>query len=183
MLANVQLVLLVASLTKLSRQLAINSCAGPVVRPRNVSVLAQGNHGFNSKGHSRLAFADCLVLGVVWDIGRAVEQLADSVAAVGSDDTAVLLLGVLLDDVSKLPDQGTGLHSLDGLLQALSCRLDDTDGVRVRLGPVTNVICLVQIGMVAFVVEGNVDVENIAVEENTLIGDTVADDFVDGCTA
>lgn len=183
MLANVQPILAVDSLTKLSRQLSVNGCAGPVVRPRNVSVLAQRNHGLDSKGHSRLAFADCLVLGVVWDIGRAVEQLADSVAAVGSDDTAVLLLGVLLDDVSKLPDQGTGLHSLDGLFQALSCRLDDTDGVRVRLGPVTNVVCLVQIGVVAFVVEGNVDVENIAVEENTLIGDTVADDFVDGCTA
>lgn len=183
MLANVHFILLVDSLTKLSCQLAVNGCAGPVVRPRNVSVLAQGNHGLDSKGHSRLAFADCLVLGVVGDVGRAVEQLADSVAAVGSDDTAVSLLGVLLDNVSKLSDESTGLHSLNRLFQALSCRLDDTDGVGVRLSSVANVVCLVQIGMVAFVVEGNIDVENIAVEENTLIRNTVADDFVDGCTA
>jgi hypothetical protein len=35
--------------------------------------------------------------------------------------------------------------------------------------------------MEAAVVEGDVDVEDVAVLEGALVGDAVADDFVDGC--
>jgi len=150
-------------LTKLSCQLAIDSGAGPVVRPSNISVLAQSNHGLNSKGHSGLALSNSLVLGIVRDVGRAMEKLADSVATVSSDHATVVLLGVLLDNVTKLSDQSAGLNGLDGLIQALSCRLNHTNSVGVGLGLVSNVICLVQIGVVSFVVQGNVDVENITV--------------------
>lgn len=34
--------------------------------------------------------------------------------------------------------------------------------------------------MVAVVVEGNVDIEDVAVDEDALVGDAVADNFVDG---
>lgn len=150
-------------LTKLSCQLAIDSGAGPVVRPSNISVLAQSNHGLNSKGHSGLALSNSLVLGIVRDVGRAMEKLADSVATVSSDHATVVLLGVLLDNVTKLSDQSAGLNGLDRLIQALSCRLNHTNSVGVGLGLVSDVICLVQIGVVSFMVQGNIDVENITV--------------------
>jgi hypothetical protein len=92
-----------------------------------------------------------------------MEKLADSVATVSSDHATVVLLGVLLDNVTKLSDQSAGLNGLDGLIQALSCRLNHTNSVGVGLGLVSNVICLVQIGVVSFVVQGNIDVENITV--------------------
>lgn len=45
-----------------------------------------------------------------------MEKLADSMTTVSSNDTAVVLLGVLLDNVTKFSDQGARLHSLDGLV-------------------------------------------------------------------
>jgi hypothetical protein len=98
------------------------------------------------------------------NIGRGMEELADSVTAVGPDDTAVLLLGVLLNDVSKLSDQNTGLDGLDGLLQALAGSLDNTDGVGVGLGLLANVVGLVEIGMISSVVERNIEVQDITVQ-------------------
>lgn len=163
----------------MSRALAVNRRARPVIGPGNISVLAQGNHGLNRKRHAGLALSNRLVLGVVRHVGRAVEQLVDAVAAVGADDAAVLLLGHLFDNVAKLADQGTGLDCLDRLVQALAGGLDNADIVGVGLGSVTNVVRLVQVGVVALVVERDINVEDIAVEQDALIGDAVADDFVD----
>lgn len=150
-------------LTKLSCQLAIDGGAGPVIRPGDISILAQSNHGLNSEGHPGLALSNSLVLGVVRDVGRAVEKLADSMATVSSDNAAVVLLGVLLNNVTEFSDQSAGLNGLDRLIQALSCRLNHTNSVGIGLGLVSNVIRLVQIGVVPFVVQGNVDVENVTV--------------------
>ena len=112
-----------------------------------------------------------------------MEELADSVATVSSNDTAVVLLGVLLDNVTKFSDQGARLHSLDGLVQTLSRGFNHANSIGIGLGLVTNVVGLVQVGVVSLVIQGNIDVENIAVQQNTLIRDTVADDFVNRCTA
>jgi hypothetical protein len=169
--------------TELSCLLSVNGCAGPVIGPSNVSVLAQSNHGLNGKGHSNLALANSLVLGVVWDVGRAVEELSDAVAAVRSNDAAVLLLCNLFDNVSKFSDQDARLDGLDSLVKRLTCCLHYSYTVGIGLGPVANVVCLVEIGVVSTVVQADVDVEDITVEENALIGNAVADDFVDGSTA
>lgn len=159
--------------------LAINGGAGPVVRPCDVPVLAQRDHRLDGECHARFAFTDGLVLGIMRHVGRAVEELVDAVATVRADDTAVLLLGVLLNDIAKLPYQDARLDRLDGLFEALARGLDDSHVVRVRLCLVTNVVRLVEIGMVAFVVERDVNVENVAIDKYALIGNAVADDFVD----
>jgi len=101
------------------------------------------------------------------------------VSNVRPDNTASLGLGVRLDHITELSEQSARLHQLDGLLETLTRSLDDAHRVRVRLGPVTNVVCFVEIAVEALVVEGHVEVNNIAVEKNTLIGDAVADDLVD----
>ncbi len=113
------------------------------------------------------------------DVGRAVEQLVDAVAAVRADDAAVLFLGDLFDNVAKLADQDTRLDRLDRLVQALARGLDNADIVRIGLGTVADVVRLVEIGMVPLVVECDVNVENISVQQDALVGDAVADDFVD----
>lgn len=173
----------ISQLTELGGPLAINGCAGPIVRPSDVSVLSEGNHGLDGEGHARFALANRLVLRVVRNVRRAVEELSNAMAAVGSNYTAVLLLGMLLDDVAKLSDQGAGLDGLDRLIQALSCSLNNADIIGVGLGLVANVVCLVQIRMVTLVIYRNINVENIAIQKHTLIGNTVADDFVHRGTA
>lgn len=116
-------------------------------------------------------------------VGRAVEQSVDAVAAICPNDTAVLLLCHLLDDVTELADENTWLHSLDSLVKALARCLYDAHILGVSLGLVADVVRLVEVGMVSFVVEGNVDVEDVTVKQEALIGDTVADDLVGRSTA
>lgn len=112
-----------------------------------------------------------------------MEELAHSMTAVRPDNTAVLLLGVLLNDVSKLADQNTRLDSLDRLLQTLAGSLDDTNSIRVSLGLLTNVVGLVEIGMVTSVVKRNVEIQNVAVHQHSLIRNSMANNFVNGGTA
>lgn len=108
-----------------------------------------------------------------------MEELVDTVTAVCADDTAVLLLGDLFDNVAKLANQDTGFDRLDGLIQTLSCRFDDTNIVGVSLATVTDVVCLVKVGVVALVVERDINVEDVPVQEDTFIRNAMADDFVD----
>ena len=175
--------MLVLRHTKLSSALSIDSSTGPVIGPRNIAVLAQSNHGLNCKSHARLALANRLILCVVRDVGRAVEQLVDAMATVCANDTTVLGLGVLLNDVAEFTDQGAGLDSLDSLVKTLTSAFDYADVIGVGLGAVTNVVGFVKIGMVTFVVQSDVDVEDVPIEQDSLIRNTVANDFVDGCAA
>lgn len=169
--------------TKLGSALSVNSGTGPVIGPCNITVFAQSNHGLNRKGHARLAFANRLVLGVVRNVGRAVEELVDTVTTVRANDTAVLGFGVLLNNVTEFTNESTGLNSLNSLVETLASAFNYANVIRVGLGAIANVVRLVKIGMVAVVVQSDVDVENVTVEQNSLIGNAVANDFVDGCTA
>ena len=114
------------------------------------------------------------------NVGRAVEDAVDAVADIGADDAAPPFLGVLLNHVAELADQRARLDVLDGLLEALAGRLGDADGVGVGLGPVADVVRLVEVAVVALVVEGHVQVDNVAIQQDALVGDAVADDLVDG---
>lgn len=87
----------------------------------------------------------------------------DSVAAPGRHDAAAARLCVRLDDAAEVADGRAGLDDLDGLVEALARRLDDPDRVRVCLGAVADVVRLVEVGVVTLVVDGDVQVEDVAV--------------------
>ena len=108
-----------------------------------------------------------------------MEELVDAVSAVSPDDTALAALCVLLDDVAVLAEQRAGLNELDSLVQALSCCLRHTYCIRVRQRLVANVVRLVEIAVEATVVERHVNVEDVAILEHSLVGNAVANDFVD----
>ena len=110
-----------------------------------------------------------------------MEDLIDSVTTVGLDDAAVLCLCVLLDYVAGLTKQHTRLHTCYSFGETFSRRLNNSDGLWVCDRFVANVICLVQVAVVAVVVKGDVEVKDVSVFEDTLIGNAMADDFVCGC--
>jgi hypothetical protein len=107
-----------------------------------------------------------------------MEELVNTVPTVGPNNAAVLALCVLLDDISIFTEQCAWLDDLDGLLQALSRRFRYAHGVRVCQGLVANVECLVQIRVETTVIDRNVNVQDIAVFEYSLVRDAVADDLV-----
>ena len=110
-----------------------------------------------------------------------MEQGIDAVAAIRLDDTEVLGLGVLLNDVAKIFNGDARLDMGDRLLKAFASRFDEADVVRITSGLVADVVSLVEIAVVAFVEEGDVEIENVAVLKDSLIWYAVTDDLVDGC--
>ena len=114
------------------------------------------------------------------DVRRGVEQTINPVPAVRPDHRAVVRLGVFLDHVPVFFEQRAGFHVRDGVVETLAGRLDEADGVRVRKGLGADVVGLVQVAVVAAVVDGHVDIEDVAVDQGALIGDSVADYFVHG---
>lgn len=108
-----------------------------------------------------------------------MEQLVYTVTAVCSDDAQLSSLGKLLDNVSWLTEWHAWLDDGDGLVETLSRGLNQHD---VLLGVClwSDVVGLVDVAVVTFVVESNVNVDDITVLKWSLIWDTVADDFVDG---
>ena len=94
------------------------------------------------------------------------------------DNTELLRFGVFLDDIPKVADFDAWFDVLDGLCQTLPCGLDQTNSVRVGFGVLSDVICLVQITVVAFVEERDINIEDITVLENPLVRNAVADDLV-----
>ena len=82
------------------------------------------------------------------DIRGAVEQRIDTMTAVCPDHTAILRLGVLLDGITKLSYQRSGLDKLGGLIQTFPSCLNYPDRVGIRLGLIPNIIRLVQVGVV-----------------------------------
>lgn len=107
-----------------------------------------------------------------------MEDGVDAVTDVSADDTAASGLGVRLNGIAELAEQRAGLNQLNGLLQTFTRRFSDADRVWVSLGPVAHIVCFVEVAVVPFVVQCNVEVYDIAVEQDALVGYPVADDFV-----
>lgn len=170
---------LLEKLTKLGSLLAVNSSAGPIIGPSDIPILAQRDHGFNGEGHAGLALANSLVLGIMRNVGRAVEDTVDAVANISTDNAAVLALGMGLDRVAKVAEESAGLDHRNRLVQTLARSLNDPDSIRIGLGAVAYVIGLVEIAVEAFVVESDIKVDNIAIKKNALIGNAVANNLVD----
>jgi len=164
--------------TELGSELPIDGGSGPVVWPRHISILAQSNHRFYCESHARFRLAGRLALGIVGNARGAMEEPVDAVAAICSYCAASLGFCIFLDNVAEFSQQNTRLDGLDSKIEALSRRLHHPDGIRIRLCLVSNVVCFVEVPVEALVVKGNVDVEDIAIHEHTLIGNAVADDFV-----
>lgn len=154
--------------------------AGPVIGPGTIAVGTLVDHGLDGEAHTGLGNTNGLVLRVVRNVRSAVEQLVDTVTAVALDYTAVPGLGVLLDHITRVAEQHARLHQLDGLVQALTRRLNHAHRIRVGLGLVTDIVGLVDVSVETVVVQRDINVDNVAVLEGSLVGDTVADNLVDG---
>lgn len=140
----------------------------------------QVDHRLDRKAHSLLRLPNRLVVLVMRNVRCAMEQAVDAVADVRLDDVAFLRLGVLVDRSSEVAEEDAGLDHRNGVVQAGACCLNNTDGVGVVTSLLADVVCLVEVTVVAAVVEGDVDVEDVAVDQDALIGNAVADNFVKG---
>lgn len=141
-----------AVLTKLSRPFAIHRHVCPVIGPIDFPRFAQRQNGFDCECHPRFAHSGHLTVGIMRDPGRGVEFGVDTMATPGRVDATVSGLGMLLDDLAKVSEEGARLHELDCHIQALSGRFHHSDRVRIRLGSITHVIRFVHVSVVTTVI-------------------------------
>lgn len=138
------------------------------------------DHRLDSNALSLFELAHSFAVRVMRNVWRWVKQRVDAVANEVADHVASLGFGVRLNDIANVSDQCSGLYKLDRLVEALPCSLDDQYRFRISLGFVAYVVGLVQIAVVPAVIKGDVDVQDVAIDEGSLVWNTVADDLVEG---
>lgn len=109
-------------------------------------------------------------------IGRRVKDAMDSMATVAAHHTKAVRRHILLNDIANLPITHTWSHNLDGFGQGF---IRDAHQFLVLLGDLANEECLVEVTMVAAMIDGHIYVTNIAILQWPLVGYAVADDLVD----
>jgi hypothetical protein len=85
---------------------------------------------------------------------------------------------MLFNDVAYIAKQHARFDDCNRKVQALPRCFHDTNRVWVRLCLVANVVRFVEIAVVAAIVDADVDVEDIAIKEDALVGYAVANDLV-----
>lgn len=85
---------------------------------------------------------------------------------------------MLLNDVSKVSEENSGLRNLDCLVETLPCCFDNADRICICFCFIPNIVSLVQITMIALVVQCHVDVEYVAIKQDPLVRDAMTDDLV-----
>lgn len=108
------------------------------------------------------------------DPGRRVELRVDPVAAPSLNDDKAPRRGVFLDDLAELANGDPWFDDLNSHVQGLARRFHEPNRVGIRFGLVANIVGLVQVGMVSTVVQRNVEVEDVAIQKNSLIRNAVA---------
>ena len=101
-------------------------------------------------------------------------------SAVRFDDAAASTLGVFFNHGTRVAESHARFDELDGFVEAFAGGFDDADGGRIRACKCAYVVCFVKVAVEAVVVEGDVEVDNVAFEKDALVGNAVADYFVDG---
>lgn len=114
-------------LTKLGTPLPILRRTRPIIRPRLIPMRPQINHRLNRKAHARLRLPNRLVLAIMRDIRRRVEQLVHTMSAISLYDGAVSRFGELFNGVARVAEEHAGFHEIDGGGQTVAGGFDDAD--------------------------------------------------------
>lgn len=104
----------------------------------------------------------------------------DTVSTERSNHTAISFPRMRFNHIPISPEQRPRLDQLDRHVQTLPGCFDNPDGIGIRFRFVPDVVRLVEIAVVPAVVKRDVNIEDVTVHQHALVGDAVADDFVEG---
>lgn len=110
---------------ELRRESSICSRDGPIIRPRQVSPMTMINHWLNGEDVAGLHDSNGLVVAIVRNVRRSVEQTTDAVTYEALDDGKAFLVRMLRNHVSKLSVHLPGATHSNGFLQAFVRRLNE----------------------------------------------------------
>lgn len=96
--------------TELCRPLAIQRDTRPVVRPCLIPIRPKVNHRLYCEAHARLRCSSLLVLRIMRYVWRTMEKLIDAMPTIRPDNTQVLALCKLLDDIAGISESHARLY-------------------------------------------------------------------------
>lgn len=83
---------------------------------------------------------------------RRVEFGINTMTSPCRNNTTIFGLGVGLNGLTKVSEWGAGFHELDCLVQALPCRFNHSDRLRVCFGSIADVIRLIEVSVMTVVI-------------------------------
>lgn len=101
-------------------------------------------------------------------------------STIGCNNTTSPRLRLLIDCITGRSKRHPRFNKLNCLVQRLSARLHYPDAIRVRERFITDVVRLIQVTVEAAVIQRYVDVDDVAIDQASRVGNPVADDLVNG---
>mmetsp|Transcript_68639 Transcript_68639/g.222497 ORF Transcript_68639/g.222497 Transcript_68639/m.222497 type:complete len:337 (+) Transcript_68639:138-1148(+) len=164
------------SLLELGGPGAVGRDGSPIVGPSLVAaVAAKVEHGLDCEHVACFHDADRLILPVMRNPRRSVEELADAVATVGVDHGTIGLRGLRADAVPHVAVKCAWSDHLGCLAQGVVGRPDQPLRVFVTLADEES---LVEVGVVAVVEDANVQIDDVALLDGAAVRDAVADHLI-----
>lgn len=107
-----------------------------------------------------------------------MEKGVDAVSTVRLDGVAVSALCELFNDGAVLLEGGSRLCNGHRSIKTITGSLNNTDSFRVCKSLLADVVGFVDVSVETTVVKSDIDVENIAILEDILIGNAMADGLI-----
>ena len=117
------------------------------------------------------------------NVRSAVEELIDAVTDISLHHAAVATFGVLFNNSTGIAEEHAWLDQSYGLVETLPRGLHHSYGFRVGPSLVADVVGLIEVTMEAPMIYSDVDIDDVAVNQDALIGNSMTDGFVDRGTA
>ena len=155
---------------------AVGSDCGPVVVPHMKLISAKSDHGLNGEDHSRLHDHVVARIEIVQHLNVGVKLLADAVTDECAHDAHAMNLGVILNCFADIAERTIGLHSFDAEPQTF---LGDFDKFAINLAHVADKESCVGVAVNSIDITRDVKVDDVAVFDNRVIGNSVTDHFVE----
>src|SRR4051794_29539049 len=161
---------------ELGRERAVAGDGGPAVFEHLYVRAADVDHRLDGEDHARLELGAGAGTAGVDDLGAVVKDAADAVAAEIADDAIALAFGMALDRIGDVAEMVAGPGLFEAEHQAFVGHVDQLASFQ---GYVPDEVHAAGIAVPAVENRRDVDVDDVAVLENLVARDAVADDMVD----
>lgn len=166
----------VYSVLPLRGRFAVDCAGGPLVIGVDDAFGGAGvDHWLDGKGHPFGEGGGIIVI-VVGELGRFVEVKANAVADKLEDDRAPLVAGIIFNRFSNSGEGNAGAENADAAHHAL---VSDVDKVFFFFACFSHNDHRAAVAVVAIEDRGDIDVHNVSLLQGAVIGNAVANDFVE----
>src|SRR5579864_2955390 len=152
-------------------------CNGGPAVVENLHVgAADVDHRLDGEDHSGLELGAGAGTSSMHHLGAVVEQASDAVTAKVTNDTVPVRLGMALNRVCDIAQMIAGLRLLDAECQTF---IGDVDKLARFQTHIANQVHPARVSVPAIEDRSDVDVDDVALLEWAIAGDSVADDMID----